>query len=187
MVWESWYWKLRLKDLVSEIEKLAVQPDASELDISNLEIATFTGFFLIRKLIEAKTKLSHATENQQVACEVAPKKTGTPLVDVMNRFHTHELYELDGFNAARFPLRRICNIFVHSAFLWMVYDVDGYLEGEGIITGVHLTSTYDKEKLLYCVSIEEILRLFRSVIDDDMTRLEMYRDPSTNEMKVKKG
>ncbi|PKP93703.1 MAG: hypothetical protein CVT75_05765 [Alphaproteobacteria bacterium HGW-Alphaproteobacteria-14] len=58
MVWESWYWKQRLKSHAAEIELISEQPDASKLDISNLEISLFTGFFLVRKLMEAKTKLS---------------------------------------------------------------------------------------------------------------------------------
>lgn len=187
MVWESGYWKLRLKNLVSEIESLSDQPDASDLDISNLEIATFTGFFLIRKLIEAQTKLSHKIENQNLRCKTSSKISDAPLVDILNRFETHELYDLEGFVQTNVPLRKMCNIFVHSVFLCMVYDTKHFPEGEGVVTGVHLTSSYDKEVSIYWVEINEIIRVFQSVIEDELLSLKMYRDPDTNEMKVNKG
>ncbi|OBX20686.1 hypothetical protein A9995_03030 [Erythrobacter sp. QSSC1-22B] len=187
MVWESWYWKLRLKGLIAEIETLADQPDASDLDISNLEIAVFTGFFLTRKLIEAETKISFKTENQRVLCQTSGKKPDAPLVDVMNRFDTHKLYDLDGFVKSHISLKKVCNIFVHSVFLWMVYDVEEYSEGEGVVVGVHLTSSYDKQKSIYWIKTSEILRVFNSVVADSLDKLDMDRDPETREMKVRKA
>ncbi|MEP5510108.1 MAG: hypothetical protein ABJP70_11630 [Erythrobacter sp.] len=68
----------------------------------------------------------------------------------------------------------------------MVYDVEGYADGDGTVIGVHLTSSYDKEKHMYWLTIDEIVRVFSSVIDDEFRELQMYRDPDTNEMKVKK-
>ena len=186
MVWESWYWKLRLKGIASEIETLSDQPDASELDISNLEIAIFTGFFLIRKLIEAQTKLSQKTANQSVKCLISQKLPDKPLVDIMNRFDVHKLYDLDGFQRRTVALQKICNVFIHSVFLWMVYDTEAFPEDQGVVTGVHLTSGYDKEKAIYWIEVSEILRVFQSVINDEHNSLEMFRDPDNNEMKVKK-
>ena len=184
MVWESWYWKIRLKSLGSEIETLSNQPDASDLDTSNLEIAIFTGFFLIRKLIEAQTKLSLKTENQTVKCRIALKVQGAPLIDVMNRFDTQKLYDLESFSKANRALKDVCNIFMHSVFLWMVYDSDGLGDDEGIVTGVHLTSGYEKEKSIYWFEIADILKVFESVWCDELTELQMRRDPKTGELKV---
>jgi hypothetical protein len=186
MVWESYYWKLRLKKLASEIEVLADQPDASDLDTSNLEIAVFTGFFLIRKLIEAQTKLSPETENQSVKCRTSFKREGSPRVDVLNRFDTHELYDLDAFQDGARTLRGTCNLFMHSVFLWMVYDIEGHIDGEGTVTGVHLTSDYEKENVIYWFDLSDILRVFATVWNDDFSKLEIRRDPATGEMKVLK-
>ena len=186
MVWESWYWKLRLKGLVTEIEILSEQPDCSDLDTSNLEIAIFTGFFLVRKLVEAKTKLSGKTENQSVKCRTSSKRPEAPRLDVMNRFSTHELYDLESFRSANCSLHTTCNIFMHSVFLWMVYDVDGMIDGEGLVTGVHLTSDYESERSIYWFEINEILRVFKSVIDDAFAEFSMHRDPSSGEWKVRK-
>tara|TARA_R110000772_G_scaffold37859_6_gene89676 strand:- start:2678 stop:3241 length:564 start_codon:yes stop_codon:yes gene_type:complete len=187
MVWESWYWKRRLKELVFEIESIADQPDTSTLDVSNLEISIFTGFFLTRKLVEAQTKLSHKTENQIVRCQVSGKLADTPVVDVINRFDIHDLYDLESFDKKHLSLQKICNIFTHSVFLWMVYDMEDYSEGEGTISGVYVTSSYEKEKLLYWVEISEILRIFHSIINDEIEKLELIPDPKTREMKVKKN
>jgi len=186
MVWESWYWKLRLKALIAEIETLSEQPDCSDLDTSNLEIAIFTGFFLIRKLVEATTKLSESTENQSVKCQRSSKRPDTPRLDVMNRFDTYKLYDLDSFKNSSCSLRVTCNIFMHSVFLWMVYDDEGIIDGQGLVTGVHLTSDFESEKAIYWFQLDEILRVFRSVVEDEFTEFSMHRDPQSGEWKVRK-
>jgi hypothetical protein len=187
MVWESWYWKQRLRLLADEIEMLSEQSDASTLDVSNLEISIFSGFFLIRKLIEAQTKLSFRTENQNVRCQVSNKIPETPSVDVMNRFDWYKLYDLDAFQPANVTLKHMCNIFMHSIFLWMVTDGEADDDERGVVTGVHLTSDYEKENQVYAIEVLEILRVFRSVIADDQNGISMERDPKTKEMKVKKS
>lgn len=181
MVWESHYWKKRLDLLASEIEMISEKNDTSDLDVSNLEISIFAGFFLIRKLIEAQTKLSYSIENQNVNCSVSEKIDGTPPVDILTRFDIDKLYDLDGFGSTKKNLNKMCNIFVHSIFLWMIFDEDGF------ISGVHLTSSYEKEKYIYQVNIQEILRVFSSVINDEQSILEIKRDPITKELRVKKG
>ena len=187
MVWESWYWKHRLKLLADEIELISDQDDASTLDVSNLEISIFSGFFLIRKLIEAQTKLSLRTENQNVRCQVSGKIPDTPRIDVMSRFDWYELYDLNAFQPTNVILKQLCNIFMHSAFLWMIYDGETDEEEGGAVTGVHVTSEYEKEKHVYWIEISEILRVFRSVIKDQQDVLSMERDPETKELKVKKS
>jgi hypothetical protein len=187
MVWESWYWKQRLKLLAEEIELISEERDASTLDVSNLEISIFSGFFLVRKLIEAQTKLSFRTENQIVKCQFSNKIPETPRVDVMNRFDWDKLYDLDAFQPTNVSLKQMCNIFMHSVFLWMVTDGEDVEYERGAVTAVHLTSDFEKEKHVYAIEIIEILRVFRSVIKDEQNGILMERDPKTREMKVKKS
>lgn len=187
MVWESWYWKQRLKQLADEIELISNESDASTLDISNLEISIFSGFFLVRKLIEAQTKLSLPTENQNVRCRSSSKIPKTPRVDIMTRFDWDELYDLKAFRDENLPLQKLCNIFMHSIFLWMVCDEQAAEFERGAITGVHVTSDYEKEKSVYWVEISEILRLFRSVVDDEQDVVSFTRDPATREWKLRRG
>ena len=181
MVWESYYWKQRLRVLILEIEAISEEDEASPLDISNLEIAIFTGFFLVRKLVEAQTKLSSKVENQNIRCQTALKKNNTPLVDIMNRFDVGDLYDLETLQASGISLKKACNIFIHSVFLWMSYDESG------IVAGVLVTSSYEKDKTVYLIGIPEIIGVFRSVSRDDLSDLQMYRDAETNEMKVRKA
>jgi hypothetical protein len=186
MVWESWYWKQRLKKLADEIELISGESDASTLDISNLEISIFSGFFLVRKLIEAQTKLSSKTENQSVSCRVSNKVPNTPRVDIMNRFDWHELYDLSTFDENEVPLKKLCNIFMHSIFLWMICDEQASEFETGPVTGVHLTSDYEKEKQVYWVEISAILAAFRSVIEDEQDIVSFTRDPETREWKIER-
>jgi hypothetical protein len=186
MVWESWYWKQRLKLLADEIEILSGESDASTLNISNLEISIFSGFFLVRKLIEAQTKLSLKTINQNVRCQASNKIPGSAQVDIMTRFDWQDLYNLDAFQDGNVKLTRLCNIFMHSVFLWMVYDEQASEFDTGPITGVHVTSDYEKEKQVYWVEISEILRVFRSVVDDEQDIVAFRRDPDSNEWKFER-
>lgn len=173
-----------MKALVVEIEVLSDQPNASELDISNLEISIFTGFFLTRKLIEAHTKISPKTARQNVRCKISNKRSDAPRVDVMNRFDTHELYDLEAFEPGNRSLQQMCNLFIHSVFMWMVYEDRGFEIDEAAIIGVHLTSSHDKEKSIFWVEIVEIIRVFSSIIQDKNNIVRMSRDPDNGEMKV---
>lgn len=184
MVWESWYWKQRLKSHADEIELIAGESDASTLDLSNLEISVCTGFYIIRKLVEARSKLSLRTENQNVSCSVAVKLPDSPVVDVMNRSDIHELYRLENFETTSRSLTYVCNIFIHSVFLWMAYDCSDHPEGQGVVEGVFVTSGYEKDKSVYLISLPEILRVFRSVIKDELSEVHIARDEQTGEMKV---
>lgn len=187
MVWESHYWKLRIKELIVEIEVLSEQPDGSDLDISRLEIAIFTGWFLVRKLCEAQTKLSPDAVAQTVKCEASRKDNLAPKVDLLNRFHIEELYDFEGFAPKTLRLKTVCNLFIHSIFLWMVFDTDRLPDGEGTVSGVYLTSDFDKEKLVYKFEISEILRIFQSIVDDENNIVALNRDPKSGEWKVERA
>lgn len=176
MVWESHYWKLRIKELIVEIEVLSELPDASDLDISKLEIAIFTGWFLVRKLCEAQTKLSTEVMAQTMKCEASRKDNLAPKVDLLNRFHIEELYDFEGFAPKALNLKTACNLFIHSIFLWMVFDADDLPEGEAAVSGVYLTSDFDKEKLVYKFEISEIIRIFQSIVDDENNSFALSRD-----------
>ncbi|PKP90343.1 MAG: hypothetical protein CVT75_11480 [Alphaproteobacteria bacterium HGW-Alphaproteobacteria-14] len=77
-----------------------------------------------------------------------------------------------------------CNLFMHSYFLWMIYDLDGHAEGEGTIASVHLTSDFEKENAIYQFEIAELLRVFRSVAEDELAVFKLGRNPSTGEWKI---
>lgn len=180
MVWESHYWKQRLKALAIEIETISEENDASRLDISNLEISIFTGFFLTRKLIEAQTKLSTKVEEQSVNCLISNKTAESGPVDLFNTFYIAELYSLDSFHSKSRSLKHICNIFIHSHFLWMKFDEDEQIEA------VYITSDYEKNKYIYLISLQDILEIFYSVIKDKNNILCTYTDPKTGETKMQK-
>ncbi len=179
MVWESHYWKQRLKQLSFEIETLANERDPSDLDVSNLEIAIFTSFFLIRKLLEAQTKLSAKAHSMNIKVKMTKKIPGAPAVDLMNRYDTFDLYMHSDIEEASVSIAKTCNIFIHSIFMWV--DLD---EGEDFIAGVRLTSSYEKDDRMYLVSIDEIQKCLKRIIADRNNVLEMMRDKLTGEMKV---
>jgi hypothetical protein len=182
MVWESHYWKQRLRQLSNEIDTLAGEHEPSTLDLSNLEIAIFTSFFLVRKLIEAKTKISSRVTNSNMKCLLTEKFEGAPPVDLMNRFDTFELYKHHEFYEKYISLTKMCNLFVHSMFLWMDWD-----EGSDHVKGVRLTSTYEKDKVMYRVSVVEILKALRRVINDELKIQSIERDSQTGEWKVQEA
>jgi len=182
MVWESYYWKVRLKEIAFEIEQLTSVHEPSELDIARLEIEVFTAFFLIRKLLEAETKLSRAASSLKVNCSVSTKVNAAPNVDLLNRFDTYKLYKLGEFENRSVSLRTVCNLFIHSIFMWMDWD-----EADDFISGVRLTSSYEKEKAMYSFKMGEILATINRIANDEVSLLSMERDAETGEMRVAKS
>jgi hypothetical protein len=181
MVWESFYWKQKLKQISFEIDAYSNERDPSDMDVANLEIAVFTAFYLVRKLLEAQTKLSNKVSNLNVHCLVLEKFEGAPPVDLMNRYDTFKLYKHHEFEKRSVSIVRVCNLFIHSIFMWMDYD-----EAEDFVAGVRLTSSFEKDKAMYRIKITEIQRVLSRVIEDNVDKLEMRRDKATGELKVVK-
>jgi len=61
MIWESWYWKQPLLEVAERLESFRASNDLSEDQIAQVERGIFIGFYSVRKLFEASTKITDRT------------------------------------------------------------------------------------------------------------------------------
>jgi hypothetical protein len=66
MIWESWYWKKPLLDMAKRLRSLKAAGYLTEKQMVQIERDIFIGFYSIRKLIEAKTKITDKTRLSEV-------------------------------------------------------------------------------------------------------------------------
>src|SRR5665213_2100298 len=91
MIWESCYWKEPLLRTAERLRGLKASVELSEEDLANLEREIFVGFYSVRKLIEAITKLTDRTKLFQVT--VSWYQNIKP-VSWLNNHKIDELYDL---------------------------------------------------------------------------------------------
>lgn len=112
------------------------------------------GFYVIRKLVEAK-KISDGLVSKQIhAKEFAP--TGRA-VTLLNWHHIDRLYRLDAPKKSQIDLMALCHQFVHSYIFMLSFD------GKNRLNGVFLTSDRKRTSCLYYVEIQSIINLFEQV------------------------
>ncbi len=63
MIWESCYWKEPLLASSKEVLGIGQTENPSDDELGKLEYLVMTGFYSIRKLLEAETKLSSSTRD----------------------------------------------------------------------------------------------------------------------------
>lgn len=92
MIWESRYWKKPLLATAKRLTKLKNVPSPTQRQLVQIEKDIFVGFYSVRKLIEAPTKVSDATRTLTVT--VAWHANVEP-VNWRNNHRIHELYDLE--------------------------------------------------------------------------------------------
>ena len=63
MIWESWYWKQPLLEVVERLKCFKASNDLSEEQIAQVERDIFIGFYSVRKLFEALAKITDNTRS----------------------------------------------------------------------------------------------------------------------------
>ena len=137
-----------------------------------IEMAVFYSAFIIRKLIDCKTKVSDDVDTYKFTLKgVLPRKN----VDLMHRWPdegthdwTHEMtYTKSGTD--------ICNWLIHS----FVFSLS--LDEHGIIDGFYVSSDYDRNKVLFRVELKDWLAYMDFVSNDNIVTLDMHVDERKND------
>jgi len=154
MIWESNYWK---DDLLRRAKMLRVRtrqkrwPEASS---AKVELALMTGFYAVRKLIEAK-KLTDALVAKRIPVWEFPA-IGKP-IHLFNWHHIDRLYALQKSKKSQIDVEHLCHQFVHSYVFLLSFDDKRQLNG------VFLSSDKKRSSCLYYVEIRAIIDLFERV------------------------
>ncbi|MCK8483211.1 hypothetical protein MUY21_04100 [Aliiroseovarius sp. S2029] len=178
MIWESSYWKDPLLEAANLIEAYSRTAEPPEALAGAAEYALMTSFFAIRKLIDAKTKLTKETEAQVVSMtrhrSVFAPSDPVNKPNLMNWHDLYRFYDFETSHTVEKELYYACNQIVHSFIFAFVCSDDGKPEG------ILFSSDKDKDKFVNYMELDLIVRVFRRVGNDQITELTMSRDLDPN-------
>lgn len=176
MISESYYWKLPLLEMADRFRLVASKEDLTDEEYAAYERDLFIGFYSVRKLFEGTAKVSDETRMMKLQLLWFPKKVEADRVDWYNRGEIWELYELEEGRGEQRDAIFVAHRIIHR-FIFMPTAA-----GEGNAEGIFFTSDVDKDKRLYFVSLDEVIRLFTEV-GTDYPDLHGWTDPVTRERK----
>jgi hypothetical protein len=170
MISESWYWKQPLLEAADRFEALKSTGELSDEQLAEIEREIFIGFYSVRKLFESVAKITDATKAMEIQVEWHPNREA---VTWRNNHKISELYDLTVSNQETRALRFICGRIIHSFVFSPSFEEDGGL------AGIFFTSDLDKDKKLYFLSINQVIKIFQRVGNDDPANIEWSTDPKT--------
>jgi hypothetical protein len=176
MIYESRYWKEPLLKSANIIDATAKIAEASDDQLGLLEYHIMTGFYSIRKLIEAETKISQ--KSQSLVCKTKRyplKECHKQEQRYPDRVFNKDLSYFYDFEKASDPngeISYICNQIVHSfIFLFSIDDRQR-------TNGVFYCSDFDRKKHCNYISLSEISDVFQTIGSDYPSMVIMGRNGS---------
>jgi hypothetical protein len=167
MIFESNYWK---KDLLRSAKKITqfrcTKEMISEMTLFKIEKILFVGFYIIRKLIESN-KLTFKTRDSLVHFKIFKN---IKKVDQLNWHNIEKLYNLHSWKRASLPIKMICNQFIHS------YVFVPCINQSGSLIGLFVCSDYKRSKQLFYITSKNIIKLFKTVGEDEIIEVRMILD-----------
>lgn len=154
MIWESAYWKDDLQRLTRILKQKRHQKIWRESSEAIVEKTVMTGFYIIRKLMEAK-KLSDTIVYQKIPVR-SHQHRGKP-VTLMNWHHIDRHYDLEHRCLTQRTLTWLCNQMIHSYVFIVSVDDNNALDG------LFFVSDKDRNKAVHYLSVEKIIGVFETV------------------------
>lgn len=178
MIFESGPWKDDLSSYHSKIMEYSssnyFQNDEDEA-YSILEKSIFYSAFVIRKLVECKTKLSNEADNYALHVEIFESKRN---FDNLHRWTSEDSHNWESSIRLTKQGKDICNWLIHSLIFELVYNDDQSVEG------FLVSSDFDSDKCLYHVSIKDWLSYVDFISSDDIS--ELHAEKTAKGIKYKK-
>lgn len=180
MIHESYPWKEDLLDRKEQILRYNCPAELKKDDDSIEEAAytyiekgVFYSAFIIRKLIDCKSKLSDEADKYAIKVKVYKAKKQ---FDIYNRYIDEESHEWQNPTTKTVQGKDACNWLIHSFFFFMLYD-DRVNQYESF----YVASDFDRNKCLYEIALSDWLDYIEFIATDEIVRLEMRRDDKTGE------
>lgn len=176
VIWESSYWKEPLLVMARRIDAAKRAKRLSGRQMTQAEKDVFLGCFSVRKLMHSAQKLTDACRDMRVPLTWSPN---VRRVDALNWHKIDELYDLTVRQAEARDLEFFCGRIIHS----FVFVPE---QGEhGGLTGFYFGSDRDRNARLYRVTVEEIIRVFEAVGNDNPVNISGKRDPASGDWTFK--
>jgi len=136
-----------------------------------IEHDVFIGFYSIRKLLESDTKITDSLKNQKYDLGFFPH-----IANNVTWLNNHKIDEIYDFNKPQLENRYlwfIASRIIHSFIFNLCIN-----EGGGF-DGILFTSDIDKNKKLYMLSLDELIKIFEAVGNDYVVKIEYKKCPKT--------
>jgi hypothetical protein len=176
MISESRYWKRPLLAMAKRLRQLRQPGFWSDRQLVQIEKDVFIGFYSIRKLFEAPTKITDATKRVSVSLTWHANR-GTP-VPWQTSDRIHDYYELEAAKDEVRPIVYVANLIIHS-FIFMPA-----LNDKGGLKNIFFTSDRDKDSKLYLIQTDELVRVFELVGNDSPRQVRVHKDSVTGKESV---
>ena len=153
---ESYYWKEDLLKYSKQFMPISKPPRWSERLQVNFEKDVTISFFMIRKLIES-TKLSSKTTKYKAQIFKSPC---VGKVNNSNFWNISELYNLEKEETALKNVNFLCNQLIHGGAMF------AYRGENRNWSGIYTCSDFEREKYVYRIPLEEIVRILEIAGND---------------------
>lgn len=169
MIYESYVYKNELNRIADRLDKRLVQKRWPDHSLFLLERDIFIAFYIIRKLIEAKSKISSRTMNMKVKLVQYMPTGKSP--NILNDTNIDELYVMDKPSNVAKGLVFLCNQFIHS------YIFCPYFETHPQSLAILFNSFYERTKGPYCLSVADLILIIRKISNDNPSSIRMRYNP----------
>ena len=181
MIYESYPWKqdlLRRKQLILKYNRADfLSEDQDNRAYTVIEKAIFYSAFIIRKLIDCKTKVSDDVDTYKFTLTgIRPRKN----IDLMHRLPDEENYDWDHITAYTKSGEAICNWLIHSFVFCLGFDEDGKIDS------FYVSSDYDRNKLLYRIELKDWITYMEFIGRDYVVAMNMHIDECKKDFVVTK-
>jgi len=170
MLYESHPWKqdlLRRKYLITKYNSFEQFEKNSDAAYTVIEKAIFYSAFIIRKLIDCKSKLSDEADNYKF--QVQARK---PLkqIDLMHRWPESDSHDWENEISITINGREICNWLIHSYVFFTMEDEDVP------VSHFCVSSDFDRNKYLYMISMDDWIKYIDFIGKDYVAEIDMHYD-----------
>lgn len=176
MIFESYIYKDELLKISKRMRKRLSQKRWSDHSLFLLEKDIFLGFFIIRKLIEAKTKVSDV--NAEMLLDLNYYSPTGKKPTLRNHYDFNELYNLEKATQCKKKIRDVCGDLIHSYILQFllpasVNDTSDFL--------IYFNSFKTREKGLYSFKLIDFVEALEVFGNDYLSCGAWVFDQDTND------
>lgn len=175
MVYESYPWKQDLRRRKRLIQKYNTAERFEHNDDTTytvIEKAIFYSAFIIRKLIDCRGKLSDEADNYSIHVKsIKPLKR----VDNLHRWPEEDSHDWENEKNQTVAGKDVCNWLIHS-YLFFAEFVEN-----GPMLSFCVSSDYDRNKMLYKITIDDWMNYIDFIASDDIVSLSSQFDEKVDD------
>jgi len=171
---DSEIWKEKLEQDVQTLRKRLIQHRWSYRSTVLFERELMLMFFSVRALIEAG-KLTARTSQKEYKFLTYPNKG--KIVDDITKYDIDKVFNLSSGIEKKLTLKLLTHQFIHAYVIFMEFSE------EGRVTGILLSSDWEKKNILIQLPINLAINILEDVIADDIKEIHMVRNEKTGELR----